>query len=99
MAADTAYEVCKHLNNKGRFIGIDQDEAAIEAAGSRLIDFGGESYDSQKQLCDMKSKLQELGIDKVDGIVLDLGVVLLSTGYGRTGIFLSGRCSFGHENG
>ena len=69
-----AYEVCKHLNNKGRFIGIDQDEAAIEAAGSRLIDFGERVTIVRSNYCDMKSKLQELGIDKVDGIVLDLGV-------------------------
>ena len=69
-----AYEVCKHLKNKGRFIGIDQDEAAIEAAGSRLIDFGERVMIVRSNYCDMKSKLQELGIDKVDGIVLDLGV-------------------------
>ena len=69
-----AYEVCKHLNNKGRFTGIDQDEAAIEAAGSRLIDFGERVMIVRSNYCDMKSKLQELGIDKVDGIVLDLGV-------------------------
>ena len=69
-----AHEVCKHLNNKGRFIGIDQDEAAIEAAGSRLIDFGERVTIVRSNYCDMKSKLQELGIDKVDGIVLDLGV-------------------------
>ena len=69
-----AYEVCKHLNNKGRVIGIDQDEAAIEAAGSRLIDFGERVMIVRSNYCDMKSKLQELGIDKVDGIVLDLGV-------------------------
>ena len=69
-----AYEVCKHLNNKGRFIGIDQDEAAIEAAGSRLIDFGERVTIVRSNYCDMKSKLHELGIDKVDGIVLDLGV-------------------------
>ena len=69
-----AYEVCKQLNNKGRFIGIDQDEAAIEAAGSRLIDFGERVTIVRSNYCDMKSKLQELGIDKVDGIVLDLGV-------------------------
>lgn len=69
-----AYEVCKHLNNKGRFIGIDQDEAAIEAAGSRLIDFGERVTIVRSNYCDMKSQLQKLGIDKVDGIVLDLGV-------------------------
>ena len=69
-----AYEVCKHLSNKGRFIGIDQDEAAIEAASARLSDFGERVTIVRSNYCDMKLRLQELGIDKVDGIVLDLGV-------------------------
>ena len=69
-----AYEVCRRLNNKGSFIGIDQDEAAIEAASVRLKDFGEKVTIIRSNYCDMKSKLHELGIDKVDGIVLDLGV-------------------------
>ena len=69
-----AYEVCSRLNDKGRFIGIDQDEAAIEAAGIRLRDFGERVTIVRSNYCDMKSQLQKLGIDKVDGIVLDLGV-------------------------
>lgn len=69
-----AYEVCSRLSNKGRFIGIDQDEAAIEAAGARLSDFGERVTIVRSNYCDMKLRLQELGIDKVDGIVLDLGV-------------------------
>ena len=69
-----AYEVCKRLNDKGRFIGIDQDEAAIEAASARLSDFGERVTIVRSNYCDMKLQLQKLGIDKVDGIVLDLGV-------------------------
>lgn len=69
-----AYEVCKQLSNKGRFIGIDQDEAAIEAASERLSDFGERVTIVRSNYCDMKLQLQQLGIDKVDGIVLDLGV-------------------------
>ena len=69
-----AYEVCARLSDKGRFIGIDQDEAAIEAAGIRLRDFGERVTIVRSNYCDMKSQLQKLGIDKVDGIVLDLGV-------------------------
>ena len=69
-----AYEVCTRLGNKGRFIGIDQDEAAIEAAGIRLRDFGERVTIVRSNYCDMKLQLQKLGIDKVDGIVLDLGV-------------------------
>ena len=69
-----AYEVCSQLDSMGRFIGIDQDEAAIEAAGVRLRDFGERVTIVRSNYCDMKLRLQELGIDKVDGIVLDLGV-------------------------
>ena len=69
-----AYEVCRQLNDKGRFIGIDQDAAAIEAAGARLSDFGEKVTIIRSNYCDMKSRLQEIGINKVDGIVLDLGV-------------------------
>ena len=69
-----AYEVCSRLGNKGSIVGIDQDAAAIEAAGIRLKDFGEKVTIVRSNYCDMKSQLHKLGIDKVDGIVLDLGV-------------------------
>ena len=69
-----AYEICRRLGDKGSIIGIDQDEAAIEAAGIRLKDFGEKVTIVRSNYCEMKSVLQRLGIDKVDGIVLDLGV-------------------------
>lgn len=69
-----SYEVCTRLGEKGSIIGIDQDEAAIEAAGVRLKDFGGRVTIVRSNYCDMKSRLHELGVDKVDGIMLDLGV-------------------------
>lgn len=69
-----AFEVCSKLSSKGSFIGIDQDAAAIEAAGARLLDFGKRVTIIRSNYCDMKPRLHEIGIDKVDGIVLDLGV-------------------------
>ena len=69
-----AYEVCRRLGEKGSIVGIDQDAAAIEAASDLLKDFGEKVTIVRSNYCDMKSKLHELGIDKVDGIVLDLGV-------------------------
>ena len=69
-----SYEVCTRLGVKGSIIGIDQDEAAIEAASIRLKDFGEKVTIVRSNYCDMKSRLHELGIDKVDGIMLDLGV-------------------------
>ena len=69
-----ASEVARRLSDKGSIIGIDQDAAAIEAAGIRLKDFGEKVTIVRSNYCDMKSQLGKLGIDKVDGIVLDLGV-------------------------
>ena len=69
-----SYEVCTRLGAKGSIIGIDQDEAAIEAASIRLKGFGEKVTIVRSNYCDMKSRLHELGIDKVDGIMLDLGV-------------------------
>lgn len=74
--AGHAFEVCKRLSNKGRFIGIDQDVDAIAAASKRL-----EVYKDKIKLDIVKSNYHEmaevlanLGIDKVDGILLDIGV-------------------------
>ncbi|WP_099468544.1 16S rRNA (cytosine(1402)-N(4))-methyltransferase RsmH [Konateibacter massiliensis] len=69
-----AYEVCRHLSEKGRFIGIDQDEAAIRAAGERLSEFKEKVTIVRDNYSNMKQVLHSLGIEKVDGIVLDLGV-------------------------
>ena len=69
-----AYEVCSRLSDKGRFIGIDQDAAAIEAAGKRLEEFGDKVTIIRSNYCDMKARLNDIGVEKVDGIVIDLGV-------------------------
>lgn len=69
-----AYEVCSRLSNKGRFIGIDQDEAAIQAASDRLQEFKEKITIVRENYSNMRQVLHNLQIDKVDGIVLDLGV-------------------------
>jgi 16S rRNA (cytosine1402-N4)-methyltransferase len=69
-----AYEVCKRLSDKGHFYGIDQDEAAISAAGGRLAEFGDKVTIIRNNYCNAREALREKGVDKVDGIVLDLGV-------------------------
>lgn len=69
-----AYQVCKRLSDKGRFIGIDQDADAILAAGKRLEEFGDKVIIIRSNYCNMRSELHKIGVDKVDGIVLDLGV-------------------------
>ena len=69
-----AYEVCRQLSDKGRFFGIDQDDAAIQAAGERLAEFGEKVTIIRSNYCNMVNVLKEQGITGVDGIVLDLGV-------------------------
>ena len=68
-----AYEVCKRLTT-GHFYGIDQDDAAIAAAGQRLQEFGDKVTILRNNYCNAKAALAELGVTGVDGIVLDLGV-------------------------
>lgn len=68
-----AYQVCKRLEG-GHFYGIDQDDAAIAAAGARLSEFGDKVTIIRNNYCNAKAALLELGVTGVDGIVLDLGV-------------------------
>lgn len=68
-----AFHVCKRLNT-GRFFGIDQDDAAIAAAGERLSVYGDKVCIIRNNYRNMKAALLEKGITGVDGIVLDLGV-------------------------
>lgn len=58
----------------GRLIGIDQDDAAIGAATKRLEPWKDQVTLVRSNYCDMQAVLQELGIERVDGILLDLGV-------------------------
>ena len=71
--AGPAREVCKKLSAKGRFIGIDQDQDAIIAASERLAPFKQATV-IRSNYCYMVSELAARGINKVDGILLDLGV-------------------------
>ena len=67
-------EIVKRLTNGGRLIAIDRDDAAIEAATERLseyldrVTFVRNNFSSAADVC------RELGIEKIDGILLDLGV-------------------------
>jgi 16S rRNA (cytosine1402-N4)-methyltransferase len=69
-----SYEICRRLSAKGRLIGIDQDEAAIEAATRRLSEFQDRVTIVRSNYCNMRAELAKLGIASVDGVILDLGV-------------------------
>lgn len=69
-----SYEIASRLSDKGRLIGIDQDEDAIKAASERLKPFMDRVTIVRNNYYNMDKVLDELSIDKVDGIMLDLGV-------------------------
>lgn len=69
-----SYEIAGRLSEGGRLIGIDQDEDAIKAASKRLEPYMDRVTIVRNNYCNMDKVLDELEIDKVDGIMLDLGV-------------------------
>lgn len=69
-----SFQILKQLGDGGRLIGIDQDEDALKAAGERLAIFEDKVTTVRSNYCHMKQVLHDLGIEKVSGIVLDLGV-------------------------
>lgn len=65
--------VCSRLTT-GKFYGIDQDDAAITAAGERLKPYEDKITLIRNNYCNTKSALAQLGVEHIDGMVLDLGV-------------------------
>lgn len=68
-----SYEICRQLK-EGRLYGIDQDAEAVKAAGERLSCFGEKAVIFHNNYRNMCSILKEQNVQKVDGILLDLGV-------------------------
>ena len=69
-----SFEIAARLSEKGRLVGIDQDAAAIAAAGRRLEPFADKVSIIRSNYCEMRTELAKLGITSVDGVILDLGV-------------------------
>ena len=66
-------EIVKRLSSDGRLIGFDQDKHALKAAGERLKDYKNVTY-VHSNFYAIYDVLTDLGIDGVDGILMDLGV-------------------------
>lgn len=71
--AGHSFEIAKRLSSKGMLIGIDRDEDALKAAKERLKEFNNVQYVHGNH-DEIKEILEQLGIDGVDGVLLDLGV-------------------------
>jgi 16S rRNA (cytosine1402-N4)-methyltransferase len=67
-------QIAARLDEGGRLIGIDQDGDAIEAASKRLEPFADRVTLVRNNYCNIREVLRQLAVEKVDGIVLDLGV-------------------------
>ncbi len=77
-------EILKRLKN-GRLISFDQDEYAISVAEKRLSDISNNFTIVHSNFVNLKSCLEELGIEKVDGILYDLGVSSFQLDIGERG--------------
>ena len=66
-------EIAKRLSKEGLLIGIDRDEEALKAAKEKLKEFQNVKYIHNNH-DNIKEIIEELNIEKVDGILLDLGV-------------------------
>ena len=67
-------EIVKKLTAGGRLIAIDRDDAAIAAATERLKDYSDRVTFVRNNFSSIKESCLDLGIDKIDGVLLDLGV-------------------------
>ncbi|MGH4140951.1 16S rRNA (cytosine(1402)-N(4))-methyltransferase RsmH [Clostridium sp.] len=71
--AGHSLEILKRLSPKGRLIGIDQDEDALKAAKEKIKEYNNVTY-VHDNFHNIEAILEKLGIEKVDGILMDLGV-------------------------
>lgn len=58
----------------GKLIGIDRDEESLDVSSKRLSDFGSSCAFVHGNFCDIDTILQDLKIEKVDGMLFDLGI-------------------------
>lgn len=66
--------LCSRLSESGQLLGIDRDTVALQAAGERLQPFTCKKTLVHRNFFDIKSIVNEQGIDGLDGAILDLGV-------------------------
>ena len=68
-----SYEIARRLDG-GMLIAIDQDADAIAAAGKRLAEFSDKVKLVRNNFSNLADICEELGVDKIDGFLIDAGV-------------------------
>ena len=66
--------IASRLGEGGRLIGLDQDETAVQVATQRLSVFGERAMVVRSNFCELDRVCKELEIERIDGLLLDLGV-------------------------
>jgi 16S rRNA (cytosine1402-N4)-methyltransferase len=69
-----SFEIASRLSENGRLICIDQDSDALSAAGKRLAPFADRVTFVKNNFSNLSAVLDELEIDRIDGLLIDLGV-------------------------
>jgi 16S rRNA (cytosine1402-N4)-methyltransferase len=82
--------VLKRSSPAGRVIGLDWDDRALTLARQNLAEFGERATCVRSNFAEIKVVLADLGIDKVDGILLDLGLSSLQLDAGERGFSFRG---------
>lgn len=72
--AGHSIEIVKRLSGNGRLICVDKDEDALKAAGERLAPYSDRVTFIRDDYKNLVAELDSIGVGKVDGILLDLGV-------------------------
>ena len=67
-------EILKRITPGGRLIGIDRDEDSLAICRQRLSQFQGSFELVHANFVDLDQVLQKLGVEKIDGIIFDLGI-------------------------
>ena len=67
-------EIAARLGEGGRLIALDQDETAVAVATERLSRFGEHALVVRSNFCELGEVCQRLGVEHIDGLLLDLGV-------------------------
>ena len=69
-----SFEILKSISPGGKLIGIDRDEDSLNVCRGRLSDFNSSLELVHANFVDLDEALAKLGVDKIDGIIFDLGI-------------------------